>query len=64
MRITANEFAARHVLWPKLQPIIESYQDVMIELMTDYGVTDIVAERFDAGVRLGASSMLTWWTCP
>ncbi|MHC5128035.1 LysR family transcriptional regulator [Pseudomonas inefficax] len=53
VRITADEFAARHVLWPKLQPVIESYPDVTIELMTDYGLTDIVAERFDAGVRLG-----------
>ncbi|MEN5301124.1 MULTISPECIES: LysR family transcriptional regulator [unclassified Pseudomonas] len=53
VRITADEFAARHVLWPKLQPVIESYPDITIELMTDYGLTDIVAERFDAGVRLG-----------
>ncbi|MFJ4430595.1 LysR family transcriptional regulator [Pseudomonas sp. NPDC089395] len=53
VRITADEFAARHVLWPKLKPVIESYPDVTIELMTDYGLTDIVAERFDAGVRLG-----------
>lgn len=53
VRITADEFAARHVLWPKLQAVIESYPDVTIELITDYGLTDIVAERFDAGVRLG-----------
>ncbi|MDH2431392.1 LysR family transcriptional regulator [Pokkaliibacter sp. MBI-7] len=53
VRITADEFAARHVLWPKLLPILESYPEVTVELMTDYGLTDIVAERFDAGVRLG-----------
>ncbi|WP_416465291.1 LysR family transcriptional regulator [Pseudomonas sp. LFS044] len=53
VRISADEFAARHVLWPKLRPVIESYPEVTIELTTDYGLTDIVAERFDAGVRLG-----------
>ncbi|HEK1689310.1 TPA: LysR family transcriptional regulator [Pseudomonas putida] len=53
VRITADEFAASHVLWPKLQPVIESYPDITVELMTDYGLTDIVAERLDAGVRLG-----------
>jgi len=53
VRITADEYAVRHVLWPKLRPVIETCPDVAIELMTDYGLTDIVAERFDAGVRLG-----------
>lgn len=53
VRITADEFAARHVLWPRLQCVMETYPDVTIELITDYGLTDIVAERFDAGVRLG-----------
>jgi len=53
VRITADEFAVRHVLWPKLLPLLETYPDVTVELITDYGLTDIVAERFDAGVRLG-----------
>lgn len=53
VRITADEFAARYVLWPKLLPILGAYPDVTVELITDYGLTDIVAERFDAGVRLG-----------
>ncbi len=53
VRITADEFAARHVLWPKLLPVLETYPEVTVELITDYGLTDIVAERFDAGVRLG-----------
>jgi len=53
VRITADEFAARHVLWPRLQPLLAQYPELIIELITDYGLTDIVAERFDAGVRLG-----------
>lgn len=53
VRITADEFAVRHVLWPKLLPMLEAYPDVTLELVTDYGLTDIAAEKFDAGVRLG-----------
>ncbi|PTY36602.1 LysR family transcriptional regulator [Saccharospirillum sp. MSK14-1] len=53
VRITADEFAARYVLWPRLKPVLEAYPDITIELSTDYGLTDIAAERFDGGVRLG-----------
>lgn len=53
VRISADEFAARFVLWPKLKPIMDQYPDITIELITDYAMADIVAERFDAGVRLG-----------
>ncbi|KXS38150.1 MAG: putative LysR family transcriptional regulator YcjZ [Halomonadaceae bacterium T82-2] len=55
VRITADEYAARHVLWPKLRPLLAAYPELTIELTTDYGLTDIVAERFDAGVRLGGT---------
>lgn len=53
VRITADEYAARHVLWPRLKPLLDAYPDITLELSTDYGLTDIAAERFDAGVRLG-----------
>lgn len=53
VRITADEFAVRHVLWPKLLPLLDAYPDITVELITDYGLTDIVADRFDAGVRIG-----------
>ncbi|MBK4992431.1 LysR family transcriptional regulator [Pseudomonas sp. S37] len=53
VRITADEFAARNVLWPRLKPVLDMYPEVVIELITDYGLTDIVADRIDAGVRLG-----------
>jgi DNA-binding transcriptional LysR family regulator len=55
VRISADEFAARAILWPKLKPVMKQYPEITIELITDYGMTDIVAARFDAGVRLGAS---------
>lgn len=53
IRITAAEHAANHVLWPKLAPIMHDYTDVRIEINIDYGFTNIVQQRFDAGVRLG-----------
>ncbi|WP_165855135.1 LysR family transcriptional regulator [Marinobacter sp. JSM 1782161] len=53
VRITADEVAARYVLWPKLRPLLDTYPELTIELVTDYGLTDIVSERFDAGVRVG-----------
>lgn len=67
VRITADEYAARYVLWPKLLPVIESYPEITVELITDYGLTDIVAERFDAGVRVGgivASDMIAMPIAP
>jgi DNA-binding transcriptional LysR family regulator len=55
IRITASEHAANSVLWPALQKLLPDYPDVHVELTIDGGLTDIVAERFDAGVRLGES---------
>ena len=53
VRITADEYAIRGLLWPKLRECLRAYPDITIELITDYGLTDIVSERFDAGVRPG-----------
>jgi DNA-binding transcriptional LysR family regulator len=53
VRITADEYAVNAVLWPGLRGLLREYPDIHVELVTDYGLTDIVAERFDAGVRLG-----------
>jgi len=53
IRITAGEHAAQAVLWPALTTLLPRYPDSKVELMIDYGLTDIVAERYDAGVRLG-----------
>ncbi|PYE22370.1 LysR substrate binding domain-containing protein [Rhizobium sp. PP-CC-3A-592] len=48
IRITADDFAIDHVLWPKLRQILQHYPEIKVELIVDYGLTDIVAERFDA----------------
>lgn len=53
IRITAGEHAAYTVLWPSLEKFLVRYPDIKVELIVDYGLTDIVAERYDAGVRLG-----------
>ena len=53
IRITADDLAARTILLPALQRLLPEYPDIKVEIMIDYGLTDIVAERYDAGVRLG-----------
>ncbi len=53
LRITAGEHAASAVLWPALKPFMLQYPDINIEITVDNGLTDIVGDRFDAGVRLG-----------
>jgi DNA-binding transcriptional LysR family regulator len=53
VRITAGEHSAETVLWPALSKLLPDYPDIHIEIIVDYGLTDIVAERYDAGVRLG-----------
>ena len=53
IRITAGEHAAQTVLWPKLSKLLPRYPDINVELIVDYGLRDIVTERYDAGVRSG-----------
>ena len=53
IRITASEHAATTILWPALARLLPDYPDIKVEISIESGLTDIVAERFDAGVRLG-----------
>jgi DNA-binding transcriptional LysR family regulator len=53
IRITTSEHAARALLWPAVDRLTTEYPDIHVELNIESGFTDIVAERFDAGVRLG-----------
>jgi DNA-binding transcriptional LysR family regulator len=53
IRITTGEHAAETILWPALSRMLPRYPEVKVELAIDYGLTDIVTERYDAGVRLG-----------
>lgn len=53
IRLTTAEHAAQSLLWPKLAKFLPEYPDIKVELTVDYSLTDIVAHRYDAGVRLG-----------
>jgi DNA-binding transcriptional LysR family regulator len=53
IRITATDYAADVVIWPKLVKFLPQYPEIKVEIVISYGLTDIVAERYDAGVRLG-----------
>jgi DNA-binding transcriptional LysR family regulator len=62
IRLTATENAAASVLWPVLERFLPKYPEIKVEIVIDYGLTDIVAQRFDAGVRPGetvASGMIS-----
>ena len=53
VRITATEYAADAILLPKLSRLLRDYPDIKVEVTVDYGLTDIVTQRYDAGVRSG-----------
>jgi DNA-binding transcriptional LysR family regulator len=53
IRITAVDHAARTILWPALARFLSEYPDVNVEISVDNVLRDIVAERFDAGIRMG-----------
>jgi len=53
VRITATDYAANQYVWPKLQPLLRMHQELRVELINDYGFSNIVEQRFDIGIRLG-----------
>lgn len=53
IRITTVDHAVNTILWPALEKLLPEYPDIKVELTIDYRLTDIVAERYDAGIRLG-----------
>jgi DNA-binding transcriptional LysR family regulator len=53
LRLTSSEHAAQTRVWPAIERIVAAYPDIAIELTVESGLSDIVAEKFDAGVRLG-----------
>lgn len=53
IRLSAPDYAISSILWPKLKRFLPKYPDIKVELLLDNGLTDIVTERFDAGIRMG-----------
>lgn len=53
IRITTVEHAAKTIIRPALNRLLPQHPDIVVEVIVDYGLADVVADRFDAGVRLG-----------
>lgn len=53
IRITTGEHAAATILWPAVSRLLTDYPEINVEISVNAGFVDIVAERFDAGIRLG-----------
>ena len=53
VRISATDYVTHQYVWPKLQGLLRQYPELQVELINDYGLLNIVAERFDIGIRLG-----------
>ncbi|AUW41112.1 LysR family transcriptional regulator [Rhizobium leguminosarum] len=53
VRITAGEHPTTSILWPAIERLLPEYPDIKFEITVDGALTDIVAERYDAGIRLG-----------
>lgn len=53
VRIATSEHAAETILWPVLERLAPKYPDIKVEIVVDQALTNIVLERFDAGIRLG-----------
>lgn len=55
VRLTATEYAAEAILWPAIAKLLPNYPDLKVEIIIDYGLTNIITERIDAGVRPGGT---------
>jgi DNA-binding transcriptional LysR family regulator len=53
IRINATDYSLDKVLRPALRTLLPQYPDIKVEVYCDYGLVDIAAQGFDAGVRLG-----------
>ncbi|WP_153111017.1 LysR family transcriptional regulator [Propionivibrio limicola] len=53
IRITCTDYAANTVLLPKLPEFLAAYPEVKVEVVVDYGLSDIIADRYDVGIRQG-----------
>ena len=53
IRITSTDYATRTILVPRLAGVLQDYPDIKVEIINDYGLADIVAGRYDIGVRHG-----------
>jgi DNA-binding transcriptional LysR family regulator len=57
IRLSATDYAADTILWPKLSRFLPNYPDIKVEINVNYGLIGIVAERYDAGARFPCSEI-------
>lgn len=55
VRVTCGDHVLQSILLPRLAPLLREYPDITLEFDVNYGFRDIVADRFDAGVRMGST---------
>lgn len=55
IRITTPEHAVIQYVWPKIESVLKKYPDINLEISFDNKLVDIVAERYDMGIRIGES---------
>jgi DNA-binding transcriptional LysR family regulator len=53
VRITSTDYAIDTVIWPRLEKLLPDYPDLKVDITVDYGLTNVVTERYDLGVRHG-----------
>ncbi|WP_264960578.1 LysR family transcriptional regulator, partial [Neoasaia chiangmaiensis] len=53
IRVTTVEHAAKTILLPGVKQLLRDNPDIRVDVTIDYGLADVVADRFDAGIRLG-----------
>lgn len=54
VRITATDFVADTLLWPRISPVLHRYPRIKVDIITSYQMTNVVSDRFDFGVRSGS----------
>lgn len=53
IRITSTDHAVDTALWPRLAPLLAEYPELKVDITIDYGLVDVVAQRYDLGIRAG-----------
>lgn len=53
IRLSSSDYATQYIIWPVVKQFAKEYPDIKVEINVENKLTDIVAERYDAGVRFG-----------
>ena len=53
IRLSSSDYATQYIIWPVVKQFAKEYPDIKVEINVENKLTDIVTERYDAGVRFG-----------